>query len=183
MHDETAENGALWDDMQTDGDAVPSFDLTPEIPELAAPPVSPAKPVGPTGLNGPAAHAAHDAHASSAQSAARQPGQASAEMPNVQRVQFMQFDEARSAHATSNLDLLMDVPLPVIVELGRTTMLVRDIMALGPGSVIELEKAAGENVDILVNGRLIARGEVVVIEENFGVRIVEFVGNPEKAVQ
>lgn len=74
------------------------------------------------------------------------------------------------------------VPLPVIVELGRTTMLVRDIMALGPGSVIELEKAAGENVDILVNGRLIARGEVVVIEENFGVRIVEFVGNPEKAV-
>ncbi|HOF42112.1 MAG TPA: FliM/FliN family flagellar motor switch protein, partial [Candidatus Hydrogenedentes bacterium] len=50
-------------------------------------------------------------------------------------------------------------------------------------SVIELEKAAGENVDILVNGRLIARGEVVVIEENFGVRIVEFMSNPEKAVQ
>jgi len=104
-------------------------------------------------------------------------------MPSVQQVQFMQFEQARSGAAVGNLDLLMDMPLPVIVELGRTTMLVRDILALGPGSVIELEKAAGENVDILVNGRLIARGEVVVIEENFGVRIVEFMSNPEKAVQ
>jgi len=103
-------------------------------------------------------------------------------MPSIQQVQFMQFDEAKPKAATGNLDLLMDVPLPVIVELGRTTMVVRDIMALGPGSIIELEKAAGENVDILVNGRLIARGEVVVIEENFGVRIVEFVSSPEKAV-
>ena len=82
----------------------------------------------------------------------------------VSAVQFMQFDEAKSGAAVGNLDLLMDVPLPVIVELGRTTMLVRDIMALGPGSRYRIGKAAGENVDILVNGRLIARGEVVVIE-------------------
>lgn len=170
MRDETAGNEVSWDDVQTDGDAVPRFDLTPEIPDMTSPPT-------------PAAHAVSEEPPTAAQSMVRQSGQASRDMPSVQHVQFMQFDEAQSAHAAGNLDLLMDVPLPVIVELGRTTMLVRDIMALGPGSVIELEKAAGENVDILVNGRLIARGEVVVIEENFGVRIVEFVSNPEKAVQ
>lgn len=177
MHDETAENDMSWDDMQTDGDAMPSFDLTPEVPDLTKPQ---------TAATAPAASPAHAATAvpeKPAHPVVRQSAQASADAPSVQHVQFMQFDEAKPAHAASNLDLLMDVPLPVIVELGRTTMLVRDIMALGPGSVIELEKAAGETVDILVNGRLIARGEVVVIEENFGVRIVEFVGSPEKAVQ
>lgn len=168
MHDETAENDMSWDDMQTDGDAMPSFDLTPEVPDLTKPQTAPTA----TAVPEKPAHPV-----------VRQSAQASADAPSVQHVQFMQFDEAKPAHAASNLDLLMDVPLPVIVELGRTTMLVRDIMALGPGSVIELEKAAGETVDILVNGRLIARGEVVVIEENFGVRIVEFVGSPEKAVQ
>jgi flagellar motor switch protein FliN/FliY len=173
LRDETAGNEISWDDVQTDGDAVPSFDLTPEVPDLVGPSTSAVR----------AAAATHEEPETSAQSVVRRFGQASADMPSVQPVQFMQFDEAKSGAAVGNLDLLMDVPLPVIVELGRTTMLVRDIMALGPGSVIELEKAAGENVDILVNGRLIARGEVVVIEENFGVRIVEFMSNPEKAVQ
>lgn len=177
MHDETVDNGMSWDDMQTDGDAMPSFDLTPEEPDLSPPRTAPA---APPAYAAPIASAAPD---KPAQAVVRQSAQASADAPSVQQVQFMQFDETKPAHATGNLDLLMDVPLPVIVELGRTTMVVRDIMALGPGSVIELEKAAGENVDILVNGRLIARGEVVVIEENFGVRIVEFVGSPEKAVQ
>ena len=172
MRDETTENEMSWDDVQTDGDAVPSFDLTPEVPDFAGPSTSAVH----------AAAAAHEAPAAAAPSVVLRSDQASAEMPNVQHVQFMQFDQAKSKAPSGNLDLLMDVPLPVIVELGRTTMLVRDIMALGPGSVIELEKAAGENVDILVNGRLIARGEVVVIEENFGVRIVEFVSSPEKAV-
>ena len=173
MRDETTENEISWDDVQTNGDAVPSFDLTPEVPDLTGPSTSPVH----------AAAAAREEPAASAPSVVRRSDQASAGMPSVQQVQFMQFEQARSGAAVGNLDLLMDVPLPVIVELGRTTMLVRDILALGPGSVIELEKAAGENVDILVNGRLIARGEVVVIEENFGVRIVEFVSNPEKAVQ
>lgn len=80
---------------------------------------------------------------------------------------------------TGNLNLLMDVPLKMTVELGRTTRLVKEILALAPGSVLELDKLAGEPVDILVNQRLIAKGEVVVIDENFGVRITEIV-NPEE---
>ena len=69
----------------------------------------------------------------------------------------------------------MDVPLQVTVELGRTRKLIRDILELAPGSVIELDKLAGEPVDILVNGKLIAKGEVVVIDDNFGVRITKIV--------
>ncbi|MFA7635881.1 MAG: flagellar motor switch protein FliN [Bacillota bacterium] len=146
-------NDFSWDDTQIEEDAVPQFDLTPEVPEPA-------------------------------QSAVRSSKQVEDEPASVQPVQFMSFDDPDVDHARSgNLDLLMDVPLPVMVELGRTSMLVKDIMSVGPGSIIELDKAAGENVDILINGRLIARGEVVVIEENFGVRIVEFVKAPEKAVK
>jgi flagellar motor switch protein FliN/FliY len=78
-----------------------------------------------------------------------------------------------------NISLLMDVPLKLTVELGRTTKMVKEILALAPGSVVELDKLAGEPVDILVNERLIAKGEVVVIDENFGVRITEIV-NPEE---
>lgn len=73
----------------------------------------------------------------------------------------------------ANLGLLMDVELQVTVELGRTRRRVREILALAAGSVVELDRLAGEAVDILVNGRLVARGEVVVIGENFGVRIGE----------
>jgi flagellar motor switch protein FliN/FliY len=69
------------------------------------------------------------------------------------------------------LDLILDISMPVTVELGRTRMLIRDILALGPGSIIELDKLAGEPVDLLVNDRAIAKGEVVVIDENFGVRL------------
>lgn len=72
-----------------------------------------------------------------------------------------------------NLELLMDIPLQVTVELGRTKRTVQEILELAPGSVVELDKLAGEPVDILVNNKLIAKGEVVVIEENFGVRVTE----------
>lgn len=147
------------DDDDTLGDAVPAFDLTPETPQPAS-----AEKQAPAPAPSPVYRSGADA-------------------PHVQPVQFSQFGAANSGQGMGNLELLMDVPLPVSVELGRTTMPVKDIMALGPGSVIELERAAGENIDILINGRLIARGEVVVIEENFGVRIVGFVGDPEKAVQ
>lgn len=80
-----------------------------------------------------------------------------------------------------SLSLLMDIPLEVSVELGRVKMLVRDIVELGAGSIVEIEKAAGEPVDILVNRRLVARGEVVVIEDNFGVRITEIL-NPRERI-
>jgi len=94
---------------------------------------------------------------------------------NVKAVQFDQFAPAPKGVALGNLDLLLDVKMPLVVELGRTQMLIRDILELGPGSVIELDKAAGEPVDLLVNGKLIARGEVVVIDESFGLRITEIV--------
>jgi flagellar motor switch protein FliN/FliY len=75
----------------------------------------------------------------------------------------------------SGLDLILDVPLKVTVELGRTKMQVRHILELSKGSLVELDKLAGEPVDLFVNGKLIARGEVVVIEENFGVRVTDIV--------
>lgn len=79
-----------------------------------------------------------------------------------------------------NIDLLMDVPLEVTVELGRTKMAIKDLLDLSEGSIVELDKLAGEPVDFLVNGRLISRGEVVVIDENFGVRITEIISPAER---
>ena len=80
------------------------------------------------------------------------------------------------ASVPAGLDLLRDVEMGLTAELGRTRMFVRDILELGPGSVIELDRAAGSPVDVLVNGTLIARGEVVVIDEEFGIRITEVIG-------
>jgi flagellar motor switch protein FliN/FliY len=79
-----------------------------------------------------------------------------------------------------NIDLLLDIPLEVSVELGRVSMLVRELLEIGTGSIIELQKAAGEPVEVLVNGRLIARGEVVVVEDNFAVRITEILSPVER---
>ncbi len=80
----------------------------------------------------------------------------------------------------SGLNLLLDVELDVSIELGRTRREIREVLSLGPGSVIELDRLAGEPVDVLVNGRLLARGEVVVVGENFGVRIVDIVQSPDR---
>ncbi|NMM51235.1 flagellar motor switch phosphatase FliY [Paenibacillus aquistagni] len=92
---------------------------------------------------------------------------------NVQPVQFADLHQASSAPVDSNLNLLMDIPLRVTVELGRTHKQIKDILELSQGSIIELDKLAGEPVDILVNNKLIAKGEVVVIDENFGVRVTD----------
>ncbi|MCD6239656.1 MAG: flagellar motor switch phosphatase FliY [Thermotogae bacterium] len=98
----------------------------------------------------------------------------------VQPVQFQQLTPTPSSVPIEKIDLLMDVPLELTVELGRTSMKIKDILELGIGSLIELDKLAGELVDILVNGKLIAKGEVVVVDENFGVRIVEIVSPMER---
>ena len=74
----------------------------------------------------------------------------------------------------------MDVPLEVTVELGRTVKTIKEIIELGAGSIVELDKMAGEHVDILVNGKFIAKGEVVVVDENFGVRITDIVNTVDK---
>jgi flagellar motor switch protein FliN len=78
------------------------------------------------------------------------------------------------------MDLLLDVPLEVAVELGRTRMSIQSLLALGPGSVVELDKVAGEPLDILVNGRLIARGEAVVVNDKFGIRLTDIVSRSER---
>jgi len=81
---------------------------------------------------------------------------------------------------TRRLELLLDVPLEITVELGRARMTIQDLLGLGPGSVIELDKVAGESLDILVNGRLVARGEAVVVNEKFGARITDIVSPSER---
>ncbi len=95
---------------------------------------------------------------------------------NVQPVQFSNFQSAPYGQADdTNLNLLLDIPLKVTVELGRTKKQIKEILELSQGSIIELDKLAGEPVDILVNNKLIAKGEVVVIDENFGVRVTDIV--------
>ena len=105
--------------------------------------------------------------------------QESAHIPenaNVQKVEYTPFSGAQAPKmGTNNIDLLYDIPLAITVELGRTELSIRKILELGPGAVIQLNKLAGEPVDILANHKLIARGEVVVIEENFGVRITDII--------
>lgn len=95
----------------------------------------------------------------------------------VQHAEFNSLMPASDVHGTGNIGLLMDVTMNMTVELGRATMTIRDILSLGEGSIIELQKLAGEPVDLLVNGKLIAKGEVVVIDENFGVRVTDII-NP-----
>lgn len=95
---------------------------------------------------------------------------------NVQGAQFTPFVQGITpAMSNENIDLIMDVPLEVTVELGRTHKSIHDILEFAPGTIIELNKIAGEPVDILVNGKYVAKGEVVVIEESFGVRITEII--------
>lgn len=98
-------------------------------------------------------------------------------------IPFEQIQEEardRDFESANGLDRLMDIPLEISVELGRVKLLVRDIVDLGPGSIIEVNKAAGEPVDVLVNGRVVARGEVVIIEDNFGVRITEILNRADR---
>ena len=97
------------------------------------------------------------------------------DVPKVRSVQFGELSEESETKTPQSIELLKDVPLTVQAELGRTKMLVREILKLGVGSLIPLDKEAGEPADILVNSKLIAKGEVVEIEGNFGVRIIEIV--------
>jgi flagellar motor switch protein FliN len=87
-------------------------------------------------------------------------------------------DFGSSLDEKMNLDLLLDIPLEIVVELGRTKKKISEVLELTSGSIVELEKMAGEPVDVYVNNKLIAKGEVVVIEEHFGVRIKEICQSP-----
>jgi len=100
--------------------------------------------------------------------------------PNVRPVQFEVLNPVTAPQDPKNLNLLLDVSLEISVQLGSTHMRIKDILDLGIGSVIELDRLAGEFVDILVNGKLIAKGEVVVIDENFGVKITDIISPMER---
>ena len=99
---------------------------------------------------------------------------------NVQSVQFPNLMPHGTPQEAGNISLIMDVFMEMTVELGRTRKLIKEILAMGEGTIIELDKLAGEPVDILVNHKLIAKGEVVVIDENFGVRVTEIVSPMER---
>jgi flagellar motor switch protein FliN/FliY len=101
-------------------------------------------------------------------------------MIHTQPAPMQQFDvtEVLGEEQAQNLDLIMEVPLQVTVEIGRTQRKVQDILGYSKGSLVVLDKLAGDQVDLFVNGKCIARGDVVVVEDNFGVRITEIIQKP-----
>ena len=101
-------------------------------------------------------------------------------IPNVQPVQFPNLTMQQVSGEQGNISLIMDVYMEMSVELGRTRKLIKEILSMGEGTIIELDKLAGEPVDILVNHKPIAKGEVVVIDENFGVRVTEILSPGER---
>jgi flagellar motor switch protein FliN len=102
------------------------------------------------------------------------------EMSHVKAKEFEQLNPAAAGGAVHGIDMLLDVTLPISIELGRTNMSIEDVLNLGPGSIVELNKLAGEPVDLLINDKLIARGEVVVVDENFGIRITTMVSQQDR---
>jgi flagellar motor switch protein FliN/FliY len=100
--------------------------------------------------------------------------------PSVRPAEFSPISRTVESGPRTGVDLLLDVQLTVAVELGRAQLHVRDILGLGPGAVVELDKRSGEPVEVVVNGKLLARGEVVLIDENFGVRITEIINKAER---
>ena len=89
-------------------------------------------------------------------------------------------DDSLNKLKVQNLDFILDIPLKVTVELGRTSVVIKDLLQLGQGSVLELDKLAGEPLEILVNGKLIAKGEVVVVNEKFGIRLTDIISPIER---
>lgn len=89
-------------------------------------------------------------------------------------------DEALNKLKVQNLDFILDIPLKVTVELGRTSLLIKDLLQLGQGSILELDKLAGEPLEILINGKLVAKGEVVVVNEKFGIRLTDIISPIER---
>lgn len=99
----------------------------------------------------------------------------------VQPAQFAPLGNSKLSKESGNIGLILDVPLQVTVELGNTRMRIKEILELGVGSIVELDKLAGDPVDIYVNGKLIAKGEVVVIDENFGIKVTDIISPIERA--
>lgn len=98
----------------------------------------------------------------------------------AQAAAFAPLEQRTPTATAGNLDFILDVPLKVVVQLGTTKILVRDLLQLGQGSVVELEKLAGEPMDVVIGDRLVAKGEVVVVNEKFGVRLIDIVSPADR---
>ena len=105
-----------------------------------------------------------------------------AEGTQVERAQFnpLQPEGGAAVGSDSNLDIILDVPVSLSMEIGRTTISIRNLLQLNQGSVVELDRLAGEPLDVLVNGTLVAHGEVVVVNEKFGIRLTDVVSPAER---
>jgi len=101
----------------------------------------------------------------------------------VDEIHFGEITKGGSGRSALDLDFILDIPLTLTAELGRSRMLIHELLQLGQGSVVELAKAAGEPVDVYVNQRLIARGEVVVVNEKFGIRLTDIVSPAERILK
>ncbi|MDH7480194.1 MAG: flagellar motor switch phosphatase FliY [Syntrophomonadaceae bacterium] len=165
------------------GRRVPARPAAPppaESPPLAAaPPPAPAYPPPAVPPSPPASAAVYPPAAA----AVSDPPRIIGPEVTVQPVHFAPLSEAAAPREPGNIGLIMDVALQVTVELGRTRKKIKDILEMGPGYVIQLDKMAGEPVDLLVNGKLIAKGEVVVIDENYGLRITAIISPTERVNQ
>jgi flagellar motor switch protein FliN/FliY len=104
----------------------------------------------------------------------------SSAVPESDAPQKSKSDGAADGRLTGNMDFLLDIPLEISVELGRTKILINELLKLGQGSVLELSKLAGETLEILANRKLIARGEVVVVNEKYGIRLTEIISPSER---
>ncbi len=163
-----------------------SLAISPEelaaVTGTAAPPpvVKPQKAAPSIGMDLPGLSAITDSHPAPPLTGSRmmdappaRPTASARQDVTARPVKFAPLNGLDEPASTTNLDLLLGVTLQVTVELGRTKMNIEEILRLGPGSVVELEKLAGEPVDVLVNDKMIARGEVVVLDDRFGVRITD----------
>jgi flagellar motor switch protein FliN/FliY len=112
-----------------------------------------------------------------------EPGAATATATVPPPTPFPPMDQGSINPANKNLDFILDIPMVVSVQVGSTHMLIRELLQLGQGSVVELDKLAGEPMEVLVNNKLVARGEVVVVNEKFGIRLTEVVSAAERVQQ
>ena len=106
-----------------------------------------------------------------------------ASSPSPAPASFPPLDGGGAAPAPKNIDFILDIPMQVTVQVGSTKMVIRDLLQLGQGSVIELDKLAGEPMEVLVNNKLVARGEVVVVNEKFGIRLTDVISAAERVQQ
>jgi flagellar motor switch protein FliN/FliY len=166
----------LWLDIIGPPEPEPAAPPPPApVPQAAPQQYAPPQMMQPTGMDA----SAQGGYGMAQQQTYAQPGYAPppqmAQPVNVQPAVFQNFDVGSVMQQKENMGIIMDVPLEVTVELGRTRKTIQEILEFAPGTVVELNKLAGEPIDILVNGKYVAKGEVVVIDENFGIRITEIV--------